>query len=406
MFSLFLKLNSLMIGYYILKINLSQINMIIIERVVVSVKELKEQEIEDLMRGAKVLGAGGGGEIEWARPLIEEVYAAGKTFTLVNPKDLPDEEYVAIVGMVGGGVPEAIKKKVAGLPEIPKPEIAAANELARYLGKEPYAFLASEVGAGNSIVPLYVGALTDRPAVDADCCGRAKPEIVSSTTNIQGIPVTPLTIVSPFGDRMILRKAVNDSRAEDICRYIAIVSGGRCGVARCPAKGKDIRTAIVPNSVTRSINVGKAVREAREQEKNPVDALIRVTGGLKFFEGEITSFTRKEEEAFMWGDIEIAGHNDFAGDNLRIWYKNEFLIAYKNEHPSVTCPDTICIVDKSTAVGLSNWGDDFHRGRSVVVFGVPAHELWRTERGLELFAPKHFGYDIDYVPLEDVVRED
>lgn len=371
-------------------------------------KELSEQEIEDLLHGAKVLGAGGGGEIEWARPMIEEVYSEGKTFSLVDPKDLPDDEYVAIVGLVGGGVPEAVKKKVAGLPRIQKSRnpIVAATELGNYLNKEIYAFLASEIGAGNSIVPLYVGAMTDRPAVDADCCGRAKPEIVNSTTNVKGIPVTPLAIVSPFGDRMILREAVNDSRAEDICRYIAIVSGGICGVARCPTMGKDIREGIVPNSITNAIRVGREVRKAIEQEQAPVDALIQATGGFKFFEGEVTSFTRKEEGAFMWGEIEFMGGDNSIGDTLRVWYKNEFLISYKNERPFVTCPDTICIVDAATAKGLSNWGDDFQRGRPVVVFGVPAHDLWRTERGLEFFSPKYFGYDIEYKLIEDLVKED
>lgn len=369
-------------------------------------KELSEQEIEDLLNGAKVLGAGGGGEIEWARPMIEEVYSAGKTFTLVDPKDLPDNEYVAIVGLVGGGVSEAIKKKVARLPRIQNPEIVATTELGNYLNKELYAFIASEIGAGNSIVPLYVGAMTDRPAVDADCCGRAKPEIVNSTTNVKGIPVTPLAIVSPFGDRIILREAVNDSRAEDICRYMAIVSGGMCGVARCPVKGKDIRTAIVPNSITNAIRVGRAIRQAFEKEQSPVDALIRATGGFKFFEGEVTSFTRKDEGAFIWGEIEFEGRGDYVRDTLRVWYKNEFLISYKNDRPFVTCPDTICIVDATTAKGLSNWDDDFQRGRPVVVFGVQAYELWRTERGLELFSPKYFGYDIEYKPVEELVKED
>ncbi|MFQ6126969.1 MAG: DUF917 domain-containing protein [Candidatus Heimdallarchaeota archaeon] len=369
-------------------------------------KELSKQEIEDLLQGAKVLGAGGGGEIEWARPMIEDVYSKGKTFSLVDPKDLPDDEYVAIVGLVGGGVSEAVKKKVAGLPRIQKPEIVATTELSNYLNKELYAFIASEIGAGNSIVPLYVGAMTDRPAVDADCCGRAKPEIVNSTTNVKGIPVTPLAIVSPFGDKMILREAVNDSRAEDICRYMAIVSGGMCGVARCPTKGKDIRTAIVHNSITNAIRIGREVREAIEQEQNPVNALIKSIGGFKFFEGELTSFTREEEGAFIWGEIEAIGKNDYLGDTLRVWYKNEFLISYKNEQPFITCPDTICIVDAITAKGLSNWGGDFQRGRPVVVFGVPAHELWRTERGLELFSPKYFGYDIEYNPIEDLVKED
>jgi DUF917 family protein len=41
-------------------------------------KTLPRLDIEDLLVGAKILGVGGGGEIESARPLIEQVYAEKK----------------------------------------------------------------------------------------------------------------------------------------------------------------------------------------------------------------------------------------------------------------------------------------------------------------------------------------
>ncbi|NIQ06266.1 MAG: DUF917 family protein, partial [Candidatus Korarchaeota archaeon] len=171
---------------------------------------LRKQEIEDLLVGAKILGCGGGGEIEWARPLIEEVYAKGKEFKLLDSNDLPDEEISIIVGAVGGGVSKEVRERLVDLEKMDaSPELVAKNLLSEYIGKEPYAYLASEIGAGNTIVPMYVAAMTDSFAVDADCCGRAKPEISISTTNVMGLTVTPLTIVSPFGDTMILKEAVN-----------------------------------------------------------------------------------------------------------------------------------------------------------------------------------------------------
>jgi hypothetical protein len=79
------------------------------------------------------------------------------------------------------------------------------------------------------------------------------------------------------------------------------------------------------------------------------------------------------------------------------------MITWLNERPYVTCPDTICVVDAKTGEGLSVWGQEFGKNREVVVFGRRAYKIWRTKRGIELFSPKHFGFDIGYRPIEDIV---
>lgn len=40
-------------------------------------------------------------------------------------------------------------------------------------------------------------------------------------------------------------------------------------------------------------------------------------------------------------------------------------------------------------------------GRSVPE--LPAPKEWRTEKGLQVFGPKHFGYDIEYLPIVEKV---
>lgn len=367
-------------------------------------KVLEKQDLEDLLVAAKILGTGGGGDVERARSMIEEIYTKNKQFRLVNVEDIPDEEIVVIVGIVGGGVSEEALRKVADLPRIKeKPEFAAKRALAEFIGKEPYAYLPSEIGAANTLVPMYVAAMTDGFAVDADACGRAKPEISISTTHVKGLPVTPLSIVTPFGDIMILKKAVNDARAEDLCREMAVASGGLCGVARCPVKGRDIKEAVVPNSISQTMKIGKEIREAKERGKDPVTALIESSNGFKLFHGKVKSYDREEEGGFMWGNIIITGIGDYEQDELRVWYKNEFLITWKNGKPLITCPDAIYIVDANSGEGLSAWGEEFRKAREVVIVGRKAHKLWRTEKGLQLFSPKHFGFNIEYTPIERIV---
>jgi len=36
--------------------------------------------------------------------------------------------------------------------------------------------------------------------------------------------------------------------------------------------------------------------------------------------------------------------------------------------------------------------------------GASAPEIWRSEAGLKLFGPRHFGFDYDYVAFEKLAR--
>jgi len=41
----------------------------------------------------------------------------------------------------------------------------------------------------------------------------------------------------------------------------------------------------------------------------------------------------------------------------------------------------------------------------VVIVGIPCDEKWRTPKGIETVGPRYFGYDVDYVPVETLVKE-
>jgi DUF917 family protein len=36
----------------------------------------------------------------------------------------------------------------------------------------------------------------------------------------------------------------------------------------------------------------------------------------------------------------------------------------------------------------------------VSVIGIPCDPKWRTPEGIALAGPRHFGYDVDFVPVE------
>ena len=367
-------------------------------------KTLTSDEVRDLILGAEILGCGGGGSVELALEILKQAEEQGLKLRIAPLNELNEDSLVFIVSRVGGGVEEDIKKRVERYPKkIERPELEAVKELANFLEKEPVAILASETGAGNMLLPLFVAASLDKVTVDGDACGRAKPEIAISTTHVKGIPIAPLAAVTPFGDVAILKTALNDYTAEDICRQIAVASGGTCGVARCPATPKQLKGGIVEGSISRCIKVGRSIREALKSGRDPIEAFIEATGGKEIFRGVVKSWEREERRAFMWGNVEIEGRGPYDGHRMRIFFKNEFLISWLDERPYVTCPDLICVIDVKTGRGLSNWVDlKDNLGKEVAVVGVASADIWRRPRGIEIFGPKHFDFDIEYVPLERV----
>ena len=56
-----------------------------------------------------------------------------------------------------------------------------------------------------------------------------------------------------------------------------------------------------------------------------------------------------------------------------------------------------------TCEGLSNFSGANYSGKNVTVFGIKAIEQWRTKKGIEIFGPKHFGFKIDYSPIENML---
>lgn len=379
-------------------------------------RTLRRQDMLDLLIGANILGCGGGGDEQFGRSLIDAVYNSGKQFTLIDLTEISDDACLCIIGEVGGGVGKEIKDKLEPyLMTIEKQDSLmlrtqtiqrAVRELEALKGAEFFTYVPSEIGPGNTVLPMYLATLEGKPAIDGDACGRAKPETALSTTHIAGIPVTPLTITNVIGDLMILKHAVDDYRAEDIARYMAVVSGGDVSVARAPSSAARYKQAIVRGSISRSIRLGSTVRTCREKGLNAVEAILKTeVDCIRLFTGRVASWTRKEEGGFMWGDLTVEGTGSFQGQRLDIWYKNEYLITWRNGKPYATCPDSICIVDASSGEGLSTWVPDLaaYKGRAVEVLGFKADKLWRTEKGAELFGPRHFGYDIDYVSLEKTV---
>ena len=371
---------------------------------------LSRDEIEDFLIGAEILGTGGGGGVEWARMMLKYIWDRGKELRLIDPRDVPGDALVYGAAGVGGGVEEEIleriRRRLGGLPpreRYMERAVLVEKLMSGYLGEEPYALLAFELGCGNTMLPACIAAMVDKPLIDGDCCGRAVPEIELCTLNLAGIPFTPIAAVTPWMETILIKKALDYGRAEDLCRYLAVASGGGVTIDSAPLRGRELMRSITPNTVTWAMEVGRAIREARKVRRSPIEALLEATDGHLLFEGRVTAFKREGRSGFIWGEHRYEGVGPYEGHRFRVWFKNENLISWLDEEPYVTCPDLLCAVDAETGRGLSNWGEGFREGRRIAIIGVKAADIWRSEEGVRLFNPRHFDFDIDYRPLEELV---
>jgi len=166
--------------------------------------------------------------------------------------------------------------------------------------------------------------------------------------------------------------------------------------------GKEIREAAVHGGFSRTIKIGKAIASAG---KNPIDNIVEATNGYKIFEGEIISYTSEGKFAFIWGNGWIKGTGDYEGKLFRFWYKNENQISWLDDEPYVTCPDPFTVIDRESGDGLANFRRDmWTSGRKVAVVGIKAVDVWRSERGLKIYNPRHFGFNIKFRPIEEIME--
>ena len=102
---------------------------------------------------------------------------------------------------------------------------------------------------------------------------------------------------------------------------------------------------------------------------------------------------------YYWGTHTINGAEQFEGNTYKIWFKNENHVMWENEKPIITSPDIIVVVDANTGEPYAN--PILKVGDQVCVIGLRARDAFKSERGISVLGPKYFGFDIDYLPIEE-----
>jgi DUF917 family protein len=280
----------------------------------------------------------------------------------------------------------------------------AVKELAAYLGKPVDCLVAAELGAGNTPAPLVTGARLGIPVVDGDYAGRAIPDEMQGTPYLYGKHSWPFASVDQWGNVAIVRYTVNPHMLERIGKMLAVAAYGITTIAATPLPAREMKEIVVRDTLTRSLNLGRAMREARERGEDPIDAAVAVTGGWRLFEGVVARKDWEDRDGYMFGTTDIEGTGAYDGQILEVWFKNENHVTWLDGKPWVCSPDLVTLAYSESGEATTNTG--IRAGDEVVAVGMKGLEAFRTQFGLdEAAGPRYFGFDIDYVPIEALMQE-
>jgi uncharacterized protein len=355
------------------------------------VRPIETDDLEPLAIGAWILGAGGGGSPYHSYLNVRELYRAGRRVTLMDPAALEDDDLVAVVSNMGA--------PLVGQERLSDPAIAArpVRMMEEYLARRFRAVMSLEIGGGNAIQPLLVGALLDLPVVDADCMGRAFPEAQMTTFAIGDLPMFPLTLADIRDNEVIVARAASWQWMERISRRVCVAVGSIAATCKAPRTGRDVKTWGIHHSITRAIGIGRVVLDARGRHDDPIAAVVAHTRGTRLFAGKVVDVERRTTEGFLRGRARLSGLDDDRDHEFALEFQNEFALGWLDGAPLVMTPEIICVMDTVTGEAIGT--EALRYGQRATVVALPCADLLTTPKGLTLVGPRAFGYDLDFISV-------
>ena len=357
--------------------------------------QIGPDEIERIALGAAFLGTGGGGDPFVGKLLALDAVDRYGPVELIQPEDVPDDDLVIPSAMMGA--PTVMVEKIPNGSE----GMHALNSLQSRLGKKAFAISPIEEGGINSQIPIAVAANLRLPLVDCDGMGRAFPELQMVTFTLYGITAAPMVMADEKGNALQM-DTIDNLWTERIARAVTVQMGGSSLIAIYPMEGRRLKESCVSGSVTLAMQVGGIIAEARTHGSNPAEQVMERMKSVVLFKGKATDILRRTTAGFAKGEATFDGLDEFSGKSLKVRFQNENLIATMDGKPVAMVPDLISVLDLESGLPITTEG--LRYGNRALVLGTPCDSKWRTPDGVKLVGPRYFGYDFDYVPVEELAR--
>lgn len=356
-------------------------------------------DVQDMCRGAVVLGAGGGGDPYLGELYLRNQLAEGRGPTIVKAAELPDEAFV--VSIAGVGAPTVIIEHLISTNTI----LRLLEAAEAFYGRKVDALISAEIGGLNSMFPLALGARAGIPVIDGDGMGRAFPHLEMTTFGVYGVGATPSVLMDDSGNVVHVRTTTNRI-AEDVVRSVCASLGSMIFGSFYAMSGRQAKQFTVHDTVTQTLEIGRAIRRARESKADPVTGLIEFLHepsagrhARELFNGRIVDVVHETRDGWHWGHALISSTTG-AEPEFRVEIQNEYLVARHHGQTVAVVPDLITILDAESAEPLT--AEMLSYGQRVRVIGYSAAPIMRRPECLEVWGPRMFGLNEDFQPVEAI----
>lgn len=355
-------------------------------------------DLDDLALGSVFLATGGGGDPHVPKLIAQQALTHYGPVDIIAPEALDDEAWVVALGSVGA--------PTVGLELLPSLDEAAETLAAfeAHTGRQVDAIVSFEIGGGNSLIPLVAAAARGVPVVDGDGMGRALPEAQMMSYAIGGISPTPAVAYDYAGN--IVTFSTSDTLVyERHIRSLAMAAGGMITTAEHPMTGAELKATVIPETLSFARDLGAVLRKHRGLAEDlfaPLQAAFAETiyGEVRLLHvGKVVDKQTRIVGGYDIGEAVIAPF-ERDGEACRVDIKNEYLLARQGDKIMASVPDLIVIVDYETSVPIN--AERLRYGQRVAVFAIGCPAFYRNETALNFVAPRCFGFDMDYVPLEQL----
>ena len=154
-----------------------------------------------------------------------------------------------------------------------------------------------------------------------------------------------------------------------------------------------LKGTLIEGAISFSERVGQAFLEAKNIGGDYISAVCKASRGKFVAKGIIRSNEWYTEAGYTFGTMEIESDADI----YRIWYQNENIIMWKNDAYFCTVPDLICVFNDRDREPQLN--PNAEKSCEVSIVALPSPKEWTSKRGLEIFGPRSFAHDVDWVPF-------
>lgn len=354
-----------------------------------------KEEIENISIGAALLGTGGGGDPYIGKLMAIQAVEKYGPIKLLSLDDIDDDDLIVPSAMMGA--PTVMVEKIPSGKEA----LVSFKSMEKILGKPIKATMPIEAGGVNSLLPLALAAELGLPVVDADGMGRAFPELQMVTFYIDGVKSTPMVLSDEKGNNIVL-DTVDGLWAEKIARTATVTMGGSVMISIYPMLGKQVKESSINQSLSLEQKIGEIITTGKKNNVNPINELLDLLKGYRLFEGKVVDIERRTESGFAKGVALIQGLGENSHITCKLNFQNEHLLAESDGKLLCMTPDLITVLDAETGIPITTEGIRY--GARCVVLGIPCDNKWRTKRGIELVGPRYFGYDTDYIPVEELQK--